>query len=71
VTDKIKTTSIISDANVLIDYIKSAPHVIKLISTSVPKLYVALSVFHEVDQLRIVDIKKLGMRLLNLPLHRL
>ena len=60
-TDKVKKMGIISDANVLIDYAKSAPNVLRLVSRYIQKLYVALPVLREVDQLDITDIEKFGI----------
>lgn len=70
-TESIKQAGIISDADVLIDYAKSAPHVLGLINTHVKKLYVALSVAKEVDQLSLADIEKLGIGIITPTLAQL
>ncbi len=59
-----KTTikaGIISDANVLIDYAKSAPDLLRLISKHVQTLYIPLPVLKEVDQLSIKEVLDLGI----------
>ncbi|RKY05784.1 MAG: hypothetical protein DRP56_08600 [Planctomycetota bacterium] len=63
-TESIQQAGIISDADVLIDYAKSAPHVLRLISAHIKKLYVALSVVKEVDQLDTADIEKLDIEII-------
>jgi rRNA-processing protein FCF1 len=55
---------IISDANVLIDYVNSAPKVLKLICRHVQNIYVALPVLREVGQLSEDDVKKLGIEII-------
>lgn len=60
-TETLKQAGIISDANVLIDYAKSAPNILNLISKHIQKLYVALPVLREVDQLDRADIENLGV----------
>ena len=69
--DSIKQAGIISDADVLIDYAKSAPNVLGLISTHVKKLYVALPVAKEVDQLSLTDIERLSIGIITPSLGQL
>lgn len=57
----IQQDGIISDANVLIDYAKSAARVLRLVNTHIKQLYVALPVAKEVDQLNIAEIEALGI----------
>jgi rRNA-processing protein FCF1 len=70
-TGSVKQAGIISDANVLIDYAKSAPYVLQLISKHVRKLYVPLSILREVDQLNESDIEKLGIEIIEPTLDQL
>jgi len=70
-TGSVKQAGIISDANVLIDYAKSAPNVLRLISKYVRKLYVPLPVLREVDQLNKSDIAKLGTEIIEPTLAQL
>lgn len=63
-TEAIQQSGIISDANVLIDYAKSAPHILKLVNVHVQKLYVVPSVLKEVDQLNQSDAEKLGIEVI-------
>jgi hypothetical protein len=70
-TESIKQAGIISDADVLIDYAKSAPHVLMLLSTHVKKLFVALPVAKEVDQFSLPDIEKLGIGIVTPTLTQL
>lgn len=70
-TEPIKQAGIISDADVLIDYAKSAPHILGLISIHVKKLYIARPVAEEVDQLSITDIEQLGIEIITPSLPQL
>ena len=70
-TQTVKQAAIISDANVLIDYAKSAPNILRLISTQLRKLYVALPVLREVYQLNKSDIARLGIEIVEPTLAQL
>ena len=70
-TGLVKQAGIISDANVLIDYAKSAPNILQLINTHIRKLYVPLPVLKEVDQLNESDIEKLGIEIIEPTLAQL
>lgn len=71
VIKSIKQVGLISDANVLIDYAKSAPYILRLISRHVKKIYVPLPVLREVDQLSKSDINNLGIEILEPTLPQL
>jgi rRNA-processing protein FCF1 len=62
-TDRIIQTGIISDANVLIDYVKSAPNAIMLITKHLQQVYVARPVLKEVGQLKTDNIKNLDIEI--------
>jgi len=63
-TEKATQSGIISDADVLIDYVQSAPNVLKLISNHAGKLHVAAPVLREVAQLEEADASKLGIEVI-------
>ena len=63
-TEKIVQSGIISDADVLIDYVQSTPNVLKLISRHVGKLHVATPVLREVSQLDETNAGKLGIEVI-------
>jgi rRNA-processing protein FCF1 len=71
VTERITQPGILSDANVLIDYAVSAPEVIGLVSRHVQKLYIAVPVVREIDQLSQDDIEKLGVEIIEPTLQQL
>lgn len=70
-TAKFAQSGIICDANVLIDYSKSAPTVLELISKHVCKLHVALPVLREVDQLSTTTTEALKIDLIEPTLTQL
>lgn len=70
-TGSVQQAGIISDANVLIDYAKSAPNILRLINTHIMKLYVPLPILKEVDQLNKSDIEKLGIEIIEPTLAQL
>lgn len=70
-TAKITQSGIISDADVLIDYAKSAPDVLSLVSTYVRKLYVTSPVLREVDQLSTTTAEALKIDLIEPTLTQL
>ena len=70
-TDNLKEPGIISDANVLIDYAKSTPNILKLVSKHVQQLYVATPVLREVAQLEFKDIEKLGIEVVEPKLSQI
>lgn len=54
---KLKSTTawFIADANVLIDYVKTNPEILGLVSKHVGPIYVVADVLEEVDQLDVVQ----------------
>lgn len=60
-TEKATQSGLISDADVLIDYVQSAPNVLKLISNHAGKLHVAAPVLREVSQLDETNAGKLDI----------
>lgn len=70
-TKKTIKSGIISDANVLIDYAKSAPDLLKLITEHIQKIHVPLPVLKEVDQLSVEDVQRLGIEIVEPTLPQL
>lgn len=70
-TAKLPHAGIISDADVLIDYAKSAVHVLQLISTHLCKLHVASPVLQEVDNLDTATATALGIAVVEPTLPQL
>ena len=70
-TKKSIKAGIISDANVLIDYAKSAPDLPRLICNHIQKLYIPLPVLKEVDQLSIDEVNKLGIEIIEPTLSQI
>ena len=62
---------LISDANVLIDYAKSAPEILRLISQHLQQLYVASPILEEVHDLSIEQIVALGIEIVEPTLEQL
>ena len=62
---------LISDANVLIDYAKSAPGILRLISKRLQQLYVASPVLTEVHDMSTEQIIKLGIEIVEPTLAQL
>lgn len=62
---------LIFDANVLIDYVKSDPAILKLISKHVGQLYVTSLVLEEVNELNENDCDKLGITVIEPELKHL
>lgn len=57
--------AVITDANILIDYMESGKKVISLFAASVEALYVPLPVLKEVPKLGISEAKRLGITILD------
>jgi rRNA-processing protein FCF1 len=64
-------TAIISDANVLIDYAKSAPEILGLISRYIRQLYIPLPILREVRQLNRNSVEKLGVKIIEPTLEQI
>ncbi|NQV31755.1 MAG: hypothetical protein HQ515_03630 [Phycisphaeraceae bacterium] len=60
-TKSTKSNGLIVDANILIDYAKSGPSILLLVSKYIQQLYVPLPILHEVKDLSRSDIEKLGI----------
>lgn len=60
---KLKSTTawFIADANVLIDYVKTNPEILGLVSKHVGPIYVVADVLEEVDQLDVVQCHAIGL----------
>ncbi len=57
-------SGIVSDANILIDYLSTEPNILDLISKNVQKLYVPVPILREVKQLNQDYAKKLGLEII-------
>ncbi|MFC1762987.1 hypothetical protein ACFL6U_13020 [Planctomycetota bacterium] len=62
---------LISDANVLIDYAKSAPSILGLISQHLQQLYVASPILEEVHDLSVEEVVALGIEIVEPSLEQL
>ncbi|TAL31757.1 MAG: hypothetical protein EPN93_16885 [Spirochaetes bacterium] len=60
--------AVITDANILIDYIEAGKKVISLFAASVKSLYVPLPVLKEVPGLSIAEAKKLAITVLDVEM---
>jgi rRNA-processing protein FCF1 len=70
-TRMVSQQGLISDANVLIDYAKSTPSVLRLISQHLQQLYVASPVLAEVHDFSAEQIVKLGIKIVEPSLEQL
>ena len=63
--------AVITDANILIDYMEAGKKVISLFSATVEALYVPISVLQEVTKLSEAGARKLGMKVLDTEIDML
>ena len=70
-TSPVTQQGLISDANVLIDYAKSAPGVLRLVSQHIQQLYVASPILAEVHDLSIEQVTELGIEIVEPSLEQL
>ena len=70
-TLKIRQPGIIADANILIDYAKSGPDVLRLITKHVQQAYTAYQILDEVDQFDKAGIERLGVEIIELSLSQI
>jgi len=62
-TKMLTQQGLISDANVLIDYAKSAPEILRLVSQHIRQLYVATPILAEVHDLSTEQVTDLGIEI--------
>ncbi len=61
---QILESGIVSDANILIDYLNTEPNILGLISKHIQKLYVPIPILKEVEQLGEDNAEKLGLEII-------
>ena len=70
-TKMLTQQGLISDANVLIDYAKSAPEILRLVSQHIRQLYVATPILAEVHDLSTEQVTDLGIEIVEPSLEQL
>jgi rRNA-processing protein FCF1 len=67
--DEYPVSAIISDANILIDYLETDPEMLSLLSRHLAPLYVPDIVAEEVSQLQAIDPASIGLTIVETPYH--